>query len=100
MMLQNISDELCIGNFFICCDPDCTVFVTARITGCDVSLREVTNSGQNDSNAGTDPDPLDPYDNPLTMPLREFVVHPEVDDLLSNGAAMQVLLPMTNPCHS
>lgn len=41
--------------------------------------------------AGNNEDPLDPYDNPLLMPLREFAVHPVVDDLLSNGAAMQLL---------
>lgn len=34
--------------------------------------------------------PLDPYDNALIMPLREFVAHPVVQDLLSDGAAMQV----------
>lgn len=34
--------------------------------------------------------PLDPYDNALIMPLRDFVAHPVVQDLLSDGAAMQV----------
>ena len=34
---------------------------------------------------------LDPYDNPLIMPLQDFVAHPTVQDLLGDGAAMQVL---------
>jgi hypothetical protein len=38
----------------------------------------------------TPPPPLDPYDNPLAMPLREFLDAPIVADLLHNGAALQV----------
>lgn len=34
--------------------------------------------------------PLDPYDNPSIMPLRDFVNAPIVQDLLHNGAALQV----------
>lgn len=48
-------------------------------------------AGNDSSVAGNIEDPLDPYNNPLLMPLHEFAVHPVVDDLLSNGAAMQLL---------
>ena len=34
--------------------------------------------------------PIDPYHNSLVMPLAEFVQHPDVDDVLSNGQTMQV----------
>ena len=34
--------------------------------------------------------PLDPYNNSLIMPLAEFIQHPDVHDLLHNGAAYQV----------
>jgi hypothetical protein len=34
--------------------------------------------------------PLDPYDNPLAMPLAQFVDAPIVAELLHNGAALQV----------
>lgn len=34
---------------------------------------------------------LDPYDNPLTMSLREFSEHPVVDELVHDGATLQVL---------
>lgn len=34
--------------------------------------------------------PLDPYDNPLLMPLREFEAHPMAAELLHNGQAYQV----------
>ena len=37
------------------------------------------------------PPPLDPYNNPLAMPLAEFLDAPIVADLLHNGAALQVL---------
>jgi hypothetical protein len=33
---------------------------------------------------------LDPYDNPLIMPLKTFIEEPIVADLLHNGAAFQV----------
>ncbi len=33
---------------------------------------------------------LDPYNNPLIMPLAEFVDAPLVEELLHNGAALQV----------
>lgn len=33
---------------------------------------------------------LDPYNNPLIMPLAEFVDAPLVEELLHNGAAIQV----------
>lgn len=33
---------------------------------------------------------VDPYDNPLVMPLAEFLEAPIVADLLHNGAALQV----------
>ena len=33
---------------------------------------------------------LDPYNNPLIMPLAEFVDAPLVKELLHNGAALQV----------
>ena len=34
--------------------------------------------------------PLDPYNNPLVMPLKDFVESPVVADLLHDGAALQV----------
>ena len=34
--------------------------------------------------------PLDPYDNPLVMSLKEFVEHPMSKELLHNGQAFQV----------
>ena len=34
--------------------------------------------------------PLDPYDNPLVMSLKEFVEHPISKELLHNGQAFQV----------
>ena len=34
--------------------------------------------------------PLDPYDNPLVMSLKEFVEHPISQELLHNGQAFQV----------
>lgn len=36
-------------------------------------------------------DVLDPYDNPLTMPLSDFVDHPVVLETLHDGATLQVL---------
>mmetsp|Transcript_21789 Transcript_21789/g.54868 ORF Transcript_21789/g.54868 Transcript_21789/m.54868 type:complete len:736 (+) Transcript_21789:344-2551(+) len=41
---------------------------------------------------------LDPYDNPLTMPLREFIEHPLVRNTIHNGATLQ-LLGLTNYSH-
>ncbi|KAL6765032.1 hypothetical protein V8C86DRAFT_1223852 [Haematococcus lacustris] len=35
--------------------------------------------------------PLDPYNNPLVMPLHEFIRHPIAKELLHNGQMMQVL---------
>lgn len=38
-----------------------------------------------------DPEPvLNPYNNSLVMPLHEFVEHPIAEELLHNGAALQV----------
>ena len=34
--------------------------------------------------------PLDPYDNPLVMSLKEFVEHPISKELLHNGQTFQV----------
>ncbi|KAI8476623.1 MAG: hypothetical protein J3K34DRAFT_463899 [Monoraphidium minutum] len=42
--------------------------------------------------------PLDPYANPLFMPLREFAAHPIAAELLHNGQALQVL-GLTNYSH-
>ncbi|GBF98742.1 hypothetical protein Rsub_11291 [Raphidocelis subcapitata] len=42
--------------------------------------------------------PLDPYNNPLTMPLAEFAAHPLAVDLVHNGEAFQVL-GLTNYSH-
>ena len=39
---------------------------------------------------------VDPYDNALLMPLREFLAAPIVADLLHNGAALQARSPA--PC--
>mmetsp|Transcript_3569 Transcript_3569/g.8517 ORF Transcript_3569/g.8517 Transcript_3569/m.8517 type:complete len:551 (+) Transcript_3569:111-1763(+) len=41
---------------------------------------------------------LDPYNNPLAMPLREFIEHPIVASTIHNGAALQVL-GLTNYSH-
>lgn len=41
---------------------------------------------------------LDPYNNPLTMPLREFVEHPLVRNTIHNGASLQIL-GLTNYSH-
>ena len=40
--------------------------------------------------AGSSAEPVDPYDNPLVMSLRDFVVHPGINDILGNAATMQV----------
>ena len=34
--------------------------------------------------------PLDPYDNPLVLSLKDFVDHPIAQELLHNGQAFQV----------
>ena len=34
-------------------------------------------------------DPMDPYNNEVIMPLAEFVEHPDVQDVLHNGATLQ-----------
>ena len=34
--------------------------------------------------------PLNPYDNPLAMPLAEFAKHPIAQELIHNGASFQV----------
>ena len=36
--------------------------------------------------------PLDPYDNPLVMSLKDFVEHPISKELLHNGQTFQVSL--------
>ena len=33
---------------------------------------------------------MDPYNNEVTMPLHEFLNHPEVEDVVFNGATLQV----------
>jgi hypothetical protein len=34
--------------------------------------------------------PVDPYDHPAYMSLREFIAHPVAQELLHNGEALQV----------
>jgi hypothetical protein len=46
----------------------------------------------------TELEPLDPYHNPTTMPLREFIEHPLVRDTIHNGATLQTL-GLTNYSH-
>lgn len=44
-------------------------------------------------------EPDSPYDHPLIMPLRQFIEEPTVDELLHNGAALQVFPPSTSKVH-
>lgn len=42
---------------------------------------------------------IDPYDNDLVMGLREFVEHPDVNELVHNGATLQVSVSASLASH-
>ena len=47
-------------------------------------MHKFLQSGKNDNSTE-----LDPYDNPIVMPLADFVEHPNVQETLHNGATLQ-----------
>ena len=63
--------------------PKALKFTPATLQAADLKGEA---GGSADAGAAED---LDPYDNPLLMPLREFAAHPVAADLLHNGQAMQ-----------
>ncbi len=63
------------------CQPDCCAYF--QVT--QESTWELT-----EEEAATLLPPLDPYDNPLVMPLSDFVRHPIARELLHDGQTLQV----------
>ncbi|CAL5225562.1 g8401 [Coccomyxa viridis] len=57
----------------------------------DMTQRQAARSGAAGTAGAEGSVGTDPYDNGLFMPLRQFIEEPIVQDLLHNGAALQVL---------
>jgi len=72
------------GNWIKVQHPDGDVYYYNKVQG-----RSVWNLTANERHYLLPP--LDPYDNPLVLPLADFVKHPIAKDLLHNGQIFQVL---------